>query len=73
MSGLMFGAELTVGIAFLALAVFLVWIAKAADESGPKYSFLKSETAQVIYTVFCICLLALGLVIGMHGIAGYTG
>ncbi len=73
MSGLLVGAELMFAVGALLLAMFLVWIAKPKDASGPKFSFLKSETGQVLYAVFCICLIALGLVLGFHGLTGYSG
>lgn len=73
MSGFLAGAEVFVSLGFLATALFLVWIAKPRGTDGPRFAFLKSETWQIIYTVFCICLLAVGLVMGAHGFASFKG
>ncbi len=72
MSGFLAGAEVFVSLGFLAAAIFLVWIAKPRGDE-PKFAFLKSETGQVVYTVFCIGLLAIGIVMGAHGFASFKG
>lgn len=72
MSGILAGAEIFVALGALVAAFLMVWIAKPRGPE-PKFAFLKSETGQVLYTVFCICLLAIGIVIGAHGLSGLAG
>jgi hypothetical protein len=69
MSALLVGAEITVSICAFALAIVLIWIAKPRGPE-PKFAFLKSETGQVVYTVFCISLIAIGFSLGFHGLTG---
>lgn len=73
MSTLWLGAELMTSIGAFVAAIILVWIAKPRESQGPKFAFLRSETGQVLYTVFCICLIAVGFSLGFHGLVGYGG
>lgn len=71
MHALLVGAELIFSIGFLALAVFLIWIAKPyPPEFEPRYAFLRSETGQVLYTVLILCIFAAGFATGFHGLTG---
>lgn len=70
MPGLLVGAELLTALVSFAAAFALIWIAKPRDNQGPKFAFLKSETGQILYTVFCICLIAVGFSLGFHGLTG---
>lgn len=72
MSGLLLGAELMVALGAFGAAIVLIWIAKPRGQE-PKFAFLKSETGQILYSVFCICLIALGFSLGFHGLVGYSG
>jgi hypothetical protein len=69
MSGLLVGAELFLALGAFAAAFALIWIAKPKGQE-PKFGFLKSETGQILYTVFCICLIAVGFSLGFHGLTG---
>lgn len=70
MHALLVGAELIIASAFLVLGVFMIWIAKPGPDLEPKFRFLRSETGQVLYTVTCLCVFAVGLAAGFHGLVG---
>lgn len=73
MSALLVGAELMLALGAFLAAFMLIWIAKPRQNEGPKFGFLKSETGQILYSVFCICLIAVGFSLGFHGLVGYGG
>lgn len=71
MHALIVGAELLFALGFLALGVFMIWIAKpSAPAFEPRYAFLRSETGQVLYTVLILCMFAAGFAAGFHGLVG---
>jgi hypothetical protein len=70
MHALIVGAELFFAIGFLALGVFMIWIAKPGPDLEPKFGFLRSETGQVLYTVLILCVFAAGFASGFHGLIG---
>lgn len=71
MSALLVGAELLFAIGFLGLGVFMIWIAKPHPPAlEPRYAFLRSETGQVLYSVLCLCVFAMGFATAFHGLVG---
>ncbi len=73
MTELLRGAEVVFALGCLAFGFGMVWIAKpTAGSLEPKFSFLRSETGQVVYTCLCLSVLAVGLSTAFHGLVNFS-